>query len=600
VADADIEDIVPIMEVGGVKRVTQPAAKECESAGLVKYDFLVVAALKDINLCLKYINTRNKKTNKTGYFDHNGVKTYIWDLLEDQDVFNMLTEGKTETVFQLHTAGATPTVMKVGPKSIIDCATITSLERPGPKDHRDPVTGRNMVEEYIERKFGRSKSDIPILDEMLPETFGVLVFQEQVTKLAKELAGMNVEDSENVRIAVGKKKEDLIKSLKPIFIEGAAKKVGEETATEIWNMMETFARYGFNKSHAVGYSLISYACAYLKHHYHLEWWASVISNADDKEINEVFYKYIKDMVLPPDVNTSTEELEVDYKVNKIRNKLSVISGVGKKSAESIIASRPYKDIHDFVKKKVCGPSLTRKLIYVNALDSLFPEGAEDLTKLSLYEEAAAKVKFDEKVKDYEKKIIKAGESMTPEALAEAEKISKRLIKYQEKGPKVTEIPEEYIGINSKKSFQIKKSVFPIMNLDLSKALRESSVLPVIDTDKGSYLITTQGEMRLFKGEHLQKLDSIDVNQEVLMCVPGYILDTSVFPYHGNKQALKIIVDSSGYVSEKIIWPDYDTGELKYDPDIKKGAIAYFLYGKKPNKPYTNIKKVIIEETSIIS
>lgn len=600
ISDSDVEDTVPIMEVGGVKRVTQPEHKDCESAGLIKYDFLVVSALKDINLCLKYINKRHgDKDMPTGYFKHNGEKTYVWDLPEDQYVFNMLTQGKTETVFQLNTAGATPTVMKVGPTSIIDCATITSLERPGPKDFRDAKTGRNMVEEYIERKFGRSKADIPILDEMLPETYGVLVFQEQVTKLAKELAGMNVEDSENVRIAVGKKKEDLINSLKPVFIKGAAEKVGEETATEIWGMMETFARYGFNKSHAVAYSIISYACAFLKYHYELEWWAAVLSNASDKEINEVFYQYIKDMVLPPDVNTSTEQMEVDYDLGKIRNKLSVISGLGKKSAEKIIAGRPYKDLYDFVNRKVCGPALARRLIYVGALDSLFPPNSEDLTKLSMYEEAAAQVKFDQKIKDYKSQInelVKSGA-----VYKEIEKVKKRMERYKEKGPKVTEIPEEFIGINSKKAYQIKKSVFPTINLDLTKALEESSSLPINKTPKGNFLITGQGELRLFKGEHLQRLDNMDVNQEVYMCVPAYIIDTSVFPYQkGSRKALKIIVDSSGYVSEKVIWPDYDTGELLYDPAIKKGAIVYVLYSKRPGKSYTNISKVIVEEESILS
>ncbi len=203
ISDTPIEDTIPIMEVGGVKRVTQPEAKQCEWAGLIKYDFLVVSALGDINLCLKYINKKNKTEDiETGYFEHNGKKTYIWDLLEDQNVYEMLGQGKTESVFQLHTAGVTPTVMKIKPKSIIDCATITSLERPGPKDFRDPITGRNMVEEYIERRQGRSVGDIPILNELLPETYGVLVFQEQVTKLAKQLAGMGVIDAENVRTRV--------------------------------------------------------------------------------------------------------------------------------------------------------------------------------------------------------------------------------------------------------------------------------------------------------------------------------------------------------------------------------------------------------------
>lgn len=604
ISDEDIEETVPIMEVGGVKRVTQPEHKDCEVAGLIKYDFLVVSSLKDINLCLKYINKKNKDLDmETGYFNHNDEKTYVWDLPVEQDVFKMLWQGKTETVFQLNSVTATPLVKDIKPESVIDCAVITSLGRPGPLDFKDPKTGRNMAQEYAFRKRGQSKSDLPILNELLPETYGVLVFQEQVTKLAKDLAGMNVEDSENVRIAVGKKKKKLIDSLKPIFIEGAAKKVDIKTAEQIWDMMETFARYGFNKSHAVAYSVISYACAYLKHHYPLEWWAAVLSNATDKEINEVFYKYVKDMVLPPDVNTSTEQMEIDYSAGKIRNKLSVISGLGKNYAEKIMAGRPYTSLKDFVEKDTCGPSLARKLIYVGALDSLFPEGLEDLTKISMYEETVAEVEFLRKMKDKREKI-EALMREHEEGKIEYSKVQRAINtakRAMEKGPKKPSIPEEYVGINSKKAFQIKKSVFPTMNLDLNKALIECSDIPVFQMESGSLIVLNNREYRLMSGEHLQFVDNNNMQEEVTFCVPGYVIDVSEFPYQrGARKALKVIVDSSGYLSEKVIWPDYNTGELSYDPEIKKGAIVYFLYNKKPNKPYTNIRDTFVEEKTIIT
>ena len=509
ISDADIEDTVPIMEVGGVTRVTQPTHKDCEAAGLIKYDFLVVSALKDINLCLKYINKKNKvkkqanydnligwvhhesdesccsdcdpnieetvksgavepifqgmesyeqayarhcskcgkkhdtvdytdvSYKETGYFSHKGEKTYVWDLPVDSEVFQMLWQGKTETVFQLHSSTATPLVMDIRPESVVDCAVITSLGRPGPLDFTDKNTGRNMAEEYAWRKRGESKGDIPILDALLPGTYGILVFQEQVTKLAKELAGMSVIDAENVRIAVGKKKKKLIDSLKPVFIEGASKKVDVETATKIWDMMETFARYGFNKSHAVAYSVISYACAFLKHHYPLEWWAAVLSNAPDKEINENFYKYVKDMVMPPDVNTSTEQMEVDYDRDKIRNKLSVISGLGKKLAEKIMAGRPYQNLDDFVATSGCGQAMGLKLAYVGVLDSLFPPGLEDLTKISMYLDSVAKLEHSKKMQE---KIDKIQAAMEAEDEKQTKSIRKQIERLNEKGPKNNQVP----------------------------------------------------------------------------------------------------------------------------------------------------------------
>lgn len=600
VADRDIEEIIPTFEVGGVKRITQPTAKQCEYAGLVKYDFLVVSSLKDINLCLKYINKKNKSLNlETGHFIHKGVNTYIWDLPQDKEIYEMLTKGKTESVFQLNSAGSTPTVMKVGPTNIVDLATITSLERPGPKDFRDPKTGRNMVEEFIERKNGRSQADIPILNELIPETFGVLVFQEQVTKIAKELAQMNVEDSENVRIAMGKKKKKLLDSLKPVFIAGAEKKTDKETAEKIWSMMETFARYGFNKSHAVAYVVISYACAFLKYHYPLEWWAAVLSNADQKEINEVFYKYVKDMILPPDINTSTEEMEVDYNLNKIRNKLSMISGVGTKAAEKIISKRPYTSIEDFTRKKACGYSMTKKLIHVGALDSLFDPKESLLNKIAKYEAAIKKVEFEEKIAAYDVKLRELDLAKDDKGVARTLNLKEKAI---QKGPGEPFVDDFYASLTFKHKldFLVKKSIFPTMNLDLTAILKKDSKKPITSGPRGDMVMDKWGrDTILLSGEHLQQIDGADVTVDAKFAVAGYVLKAETFTYQGGaRKALKMIIDSSGYVSEKVLWPDYNSGELIYPEALKEGCIAYFVYTKKPGKPFTNIYEIIIEEESI--
>jgi DNA polymerase III alpha subunit len=246
ISNSPIANTVPTMEVGGVKRVTQPDAKYCEKAGLIKYDFLVVSCLKDINLCLQKIAEKQGREYKTGYIKHNGIDTFIWDLPEDQGVYRDLWEGKTETVFQLNTSSVTPFVQKMQPKNIMELATLTSLIRPGPLDFIDEKTGRNMAEEYIERKLGRSKGGVPILDEMFPETYSTLVFQEQITRIAKEIGGMDDEQAEEVREAMGKKKVKLMEQIKPKFIGVAKEKVGIKTANDLWDMMATFGRYGFN------------------------------------------------------------------------------------------------------------------------------------------------------------------------------------------------------------------------------------------------------------------------------------------------------------------------------------------------------------------
>lgn len=600
VADRDIEEIIPTFEVGGVRRITQPTAKQCEYAGLVKYDFLVISSLKDINLCMKYINKKHgDKGLKTGHFMHKGKNTYVWDLPQDTEIYDMLSSGATETVFQLNSAGSTPTVKKVKPTNIVDLATITSLERPGPKDFRDPKTGRNMVEEFIERKNGRSFADIPILQELIPETFGVLVFQEQITKIAKELGQMNVEDSENVRIGMGKKKKKLLDSLGPVFIAGAEKRTDPETAKKIWGMMETFARYGFNKSHAVAYVVVSFACAFFKYHYPLEWWAAVLSNADQKEINEVFYRYVKDMVLPPDINTSTEEMEVDYNLGKIRNKLSMISGIGEKAAEKIISKRPYSDITDFTRKKACGYAMTKKLIHVGALDSLFDKDEILFTKIQKYERAVKKVEFEEKLKAYDVKInafVKENDQKS------ADRTHGLKLKYIEKGPAEPLSDEFYasLGFKHKLDYLVKKSIFPTMNLDLGAVLMKDSKKPILKGSRYDMVMDKWGkEILLVSGEHLQQIDGVDVTSDAKFCVPGYVIKAEEFTYQaGARKALKMIIDSSGYVSEKVLWPDYNSGKLIYPETLKEGCIAYFVYTKKPGKPYTNIFEIVVEEESI--
>lgn len=657
IAATPIEDTVPVKEVGGVKRVTGPEHKQCEQAGLTKYDFLTVSAVKDNRICVDYINAKHKPerfsgepigwvhsesesagcfkchpedkermdeqvdlyygdeegwskdmvcdtcnkvmTNKmeTGYFMHKGVKTYIWDLPEDPEVFKMLGDGHTETVFQLNTQSVTPVVKQVRPNNITDCATITSLVRPGPLDFIDEKTGRNMVQEFIERKFGRSVSDIPILMELIPETYGVLVFQEQVTKVARELAGMTVEESEDVRIAMGKKKIKLLNSLKPIFVKGAMEKVDQETAEKIWDMMATFARYGFNKAHAVAYSVISYACAFMKYHYPLEWWAAVLTNAKDKEINEVFYKYVKDMVLPPDINLSDEEIIIDYPQGKLRNKLSMIAGLGAKAAEKIIAARPYKDITDFVDKKVSGPALTKKLIHVGVLDSLFKEGASLDFKMNEYEIAISQREFNKKLVDYDATITKR--TMEGDKKG-ADRTVKNKATFLEKGPKDPVIDEKYNLLSPKQDFLLKKAVFPSMNLDLKLALSKGSKIPQLNSGRFNTIQNKWGKQTpVFTGELLQTIDDNPVQQDVYCCVPAYVMSVEEFTYQGTKTALKMILDSSGYISEKVLWPDYNSGELIYPEELKKGAIAWFFYQKKPGKPYNNISQIIIEEESIL-
>lgn len=837
----DIDEVIPVHN-----GITDFEAKECEKAGFIKYDFLVVKALLDIEGTLKKINEKNKESDlEVGYFTHEGKKTYIWDLPQDPEVFNMLSLGETETVFQLNTPTATPFLQALRPKKLEDLTATVALRRPGPMDFIDENTGRDMSMEYVERSFGRSNGDIEILNKLLPDTYGVIVYQEDISRIAKEIGDMSVEDAENVRIAMGKKKIKLMESLKPKFLEGANKKVGEQTASRIWDMMATFARYGFNKcisgdtvlyrnknshkpitvaemyktkndknwakennkinlhkkykrygygmsfskhentihlnkikdirfegvrptyklttesgrfikttlnhkfptpegqlmlkdmkvggeiyvntgykqekwgfrfgghlenlpkagqrgfqkkehapsslfderslilkekhnncqmcncdmsqkrkeihhidgdhgnqdwenlimvcaschkkehykmgrtkygekglvcstekiasieyvgeeevydvemeapyhnfsvdngiitsnSHALSYASTGFACAFLKYHYPLEWWAAVLTNAETKEINEVFYKYTKDIMLPPDINLSREDITIDYEKQKLRQKLSAITGLGGKVAEKIVAARPFKDLKDFVIKKPCGPAMIRRLIYIGALDSLMPSDANTmLKKMWAYEEMVKQIEFEAKVEELKN---------TPNS---EEKLSKLLVKGRNKA----KIDPYYMVIDPLKDYLIKKEICPTMNMDLYELIKKYAKnakifprgsMPMVMDNRGF-------EVYLASADILEKMDSTITDRNVYFCVPAYVMKAETFTYAKNtKKAFKMVLDSSGYISEKVIWPDYDSGELIYPKSLKKGCLAFFFYQKRADREGVNIYHTIVE------
>lgn len=611
ITDKPVIETIPTMTVAGVENITQYEAKEVEAAGILKYDFLNVKCLNDQELCLKLINEKfNSDTGgigepEAGHFWHKGDQLYIWDLPEEQEVFQMLTDGKTETVFQLHTTSVTPYVKAMAPRSVEDCAVVTSLVRPGPLEFIDPATGRNMAQEYIERRHGRSKGEIPILDELIPETFGVMVFQEQITKMTKELTGWDDEKAEDVRIAVGKKKLKMIEELKPQFIKASAAngRVDEQTAATIWAMIEKFGRYGFNKSHAVAYSMIAYGCAYLKYHYPLEWWTAVLSNAPEKEITEVLWPHVRTLLSPPDINLSKEEMVIDYKNGTIRNKLSILRGLGEKVANKITDGRPYADIHDFVKKKTVGFALARKLIHVGVLDSLFGGTPNLMEKMQIFEDAVEEYNYKKKIHDKSD-----GEILMDQPLESFMELAKANTKTKRCKHEIKEgkIDTKYIFMNPMKDFILKKSIFPTMPMKLHDIIVDEGCnnVQIMNAGETSYALDSYNrETRLVSGKGYQNFKNIPVQEDskqiINFCLAGYVVEAKEFGYQENtKKALKIIVDIDGYLEEFVQWPDYDSGELIYSENLKKNSIIFlFMYRKMGKDRYhTNINEIIVEDT----
>lgn len=242
IADRPISQVVPTF----MGNITQYEAKAVEDCKLIKYDFLIVNQLKDIEGCMRRVNKKAGVVLEAGNFRHMGQDLYVWDLPEEQEVMESVWDGNTETLFQINTQSMIPFVQKIKPKSIVDLATILALVRPGPLDFVDPETGLTMADEYIERRNNRGTLRVPELKELIPETFGVLVFQENTTKVAKQIGKMKPTDAEELRRVFSKKQKAKALAMKPLFMEGAIQTVGQEKAEMIWSQMETSSRYSFN------------------------------------------------------------------------------------------------------------------------------------------------------------------------------------------------------------------------------------------------------------------------------------------------------------------------------------------------------------------
>lgn len=561
IADIPINKVVPTF----MGNITQYEAKAVEKAKLIKYDFLVVNQLKDAEICLKMIAKKNGSNLDINQFIQNGNVMDIWNLPEDPAVYESVWNGDTATIFQINTQSMIPFVQKIKPKNIDDLATILALVRPGPLDFVDPDTGLTMADEYIERRNGRGTIKLPELLTLLPETYGVQVYQEQTSKVARQIGMMRPEDAEELRRIFSKKEKEKSLKMKPVFMEGAIKSVGKEKAEMIWAQMETSSRYSFNKSHAVSYAYITYACMYLKYHFPLEWWAAVLSNADESEISGHLFKYVKDLVIAPDVNESEDTMTIDYEKKKIRSKLTVMKGLGGAVAGPIIENRPYKDIKDFVSKEVAGPSLAKKLIHAGVMDSLFPKGHSLLQKMQDYEDAV-------KVADYERKIS-AGKKA--------------------KEPAKGKVDEIYISMDPFTDFSMKKAILPTLPLDLTELVKKYSKKMNEGSDSQWYLSYGKGKLYpLLDGFTAKQKESVIHYEYSDFAVAGYVVDCKTFSYSKNtRKALKMTIDTDGFLTERVIWPDRETGELKYPESLGKGSVAIFYLTRRPNKEDSSVNAV---------
>jgi DNA polymerase-3 subunit alpha len=339
IAPSKLTDFTPLYcEPGGIHCITQFDKDDIEKVGLVKFDFLGLRTLTIIDWAVQAINA--KKSPGKPLLDITEIP------IDDERTFALLKSCKTTAVFQLESRGMRDLVHRLRPDSFDEIIALVALFRPGPLQS-------GMVDDFINRKHGRAQVqfDHPFLEPILSPTYGIILYQEQVMQIAQVLAGYTLGAADLLRRAMGKKKSEEMAQQRTVFIKGAEKKgIKSRLANQIFDLMEKFADYGFNKSHSAAYALVSYQTAWLKAHYPAEFMAAVLSS-DMDHIEKVvtFLEECRVMnlnVLPPDVNHSKYKFTVDDATGSIRYGLGAIKGLGEGAIKMLIEQRLEKAFND--------------------------------------------------------------------------------------------------------------------------------------------------------------------------------------------------------------------------------------------------------------
>jgi DNA polymerase-3 subunit alpha len=331
IAPGPINRFVPLYKDKDGNAVSQFDWRDLEAAGLLKFDILGLKTLEIINLCTKYVK-------ESGH-------TVELEKLEDGDkkAYKIIQQGDLDGIFQLGGSESIKQLtINIFPTSIEDLSFINALFRPGPLT-KNKKTGKSMVDIAVARKTGKEPIEYlhPLLEPILKNTMGTIVYQEQSMRIAKDLAGFSGAKSDTLRKAIGKKIEELMKSLKEEFIEGCLKSsIEKEISTQIWDAIEGSAKYSFNASHSLAYSVITYWTAYLKAHYPVEFYAALLAYESDPNMVTQYASSAKDHgieILPPDINMSRVLHQPEG--NAIRFGLGHIKGMPRATAEEIVRLR---------------------------------------------------------------------------------------------------------------------------------------------------------------------------------------------------------------------------------------------------------------------
>ncbi|MDT5269750.1 MAG: polymerase subunit alpha [Acidobacteriota bacterium] len=367
ISPVPLEELIPVAVNNKQEFTTQFEMSDLEKTGMLKMDFLGLTTLTIIDQCCKTIKEMHDRD-------------IVWSEIpqDDPKTYDLFATGHTEAVFQFESVGMQEICRKLRPKSLEDLSALNALYRPGPLDG-------GMVDDFIDRYHGKKPVEylVPAMEEILKNTYGILVYQEQIMQLAQKLGGYSLGEADLMRRAMGKKKREEMAVHEEKFISGCVRnKIAKKTAREIFRLMAQFADYGFNRSHSVAYAHVAYQTAYLKAHYPEHFYAAVMTNVTDDTAK--IFKYASELrsqgikMLPPDVNQSGPGFTPVERA--VRYGLCAIKGLGQSAVSPIIEARnekPIRSIFDFAERvgeKGSGKRVLESLVCAGAFDSLKPEG----------------------------------------------------------------------------------------------------------------------------------------------------------------------------------------------------------------------------------
>jgi DNA polymerase-3 subunit alpha len=398
IASGKITDFCPVYCTdSGDSVISQLDKDDVEKIGLVKFDFLGLRTLTILDWTVRYIRQRKiapgRQTSGSDIEDWAGFSLENLPL-EDPATYALLRQGNAVGIFQFESRGMKDLLQRARPDRFEDIIALVALYRPGPMA---------LIPEFVERKHGKRVEYLdPRLRPILEPTYGVMIYQEQVMQIAQVIGGYSLGSADLLRRAMGKKKVEEMALQRDIFVTGAVKNgLARDDAAELFNLMEKFAGYGFNKSHAAAYALIAFQTAYLKAHYPSEFMAATLS-ADMDDTDKV-HAFFEDslanglIILPPDINLSGYRfLPIDEKT--MRYGLGAVKGTGESAIAAILQAReqsgPYTDLFDFclrVDKRIVNRRVVESLIRAGAFDSLNPHRAGLLASVGIALEAAEQV-----------------------------------------------------------------------------------------------------------------------------------------------------------------------------------------------------------------